>query len=341
MASKKNKTYNLYISLALLAFINLLSIYLFKYAYNSLTLFDLNLFKTGNFLNLLVTVLTIAGAFILYFKRSELRVSLFLLIMLYLISIVMVLAADIVAFFDVINSDAYVFGYPIGKLMMGAVLSGSVFLNLYVLVTIWILIVDSSYYTLLKSLIVTCVLVFIGIGATLYLNITFNEKSGMNEAFEKIDLAVVLGAAVYSDNQPSPIFMQRIEKAHELLNDGKIEKILLTGSNAPGEITESESAFQYLSSLGVKSDRIILEKETTTTSEQIRYIKNRITGSTGNKGVIVISDEFHLKRVMEMCDFFDVNAYGVASGYKLNWEKLLYYRVRDSIGLLLFWLFAI
>jgi vancomycin permeability regulator SanA len=190
-------------------------------------------------------------------------------------------------------------------------------------------------------LIVTCVLVFIGIGATLYLNITFNEKSGMNEAFEKIDLAVVLGAAVYSDNQPSPIFMQRIEKAHELLNDGKIEKILLTGSNAPGEITESESAFQYLSSLGVKSDRIILEKETTTTSEQIRYIKNRITGSTGNKGVIVISDEFHLKRVMEMCDFFDVNAYGVASGYKLNWEKLLYYRVRDSIGLLLFWLFAI
>jgi hypothetical protein len=57
--------------------------------------------------------------------------------------------------------------------------------------------------------------------------------------------------------------------------------------------------------------------------------------------LIIISDEFHLKRVEEMLDFYEINAKVVPSGYKLNFQKSLYYRIRDSIGLILFWLFAI
>lgn len=341
MPKTKNRSFNSYIILIALSLFHLVLIYLFKYAYNDLTLFELDVFKTGNFLNLLIPLLTVIGIALLYMKESEGRGMTLFLITLQLISILLVLAADMVAFFDVIKTEFYLLGYPLGKVLLGAALSASIFINIYVLITIWILILDHSYYSLLKSLLVSFLLVSLSIGASLYLIFSYKDKVNLRDNQSKYDMAVVLGAAVYSDNQPSPIFLQRIEKAREILKDGMVNKILLTGSNAPGEMSESESAYNHLMNWGVDKKDIYLEKESTTTSEQIRYLKNNIERLSKNNRVLIVSDDFHLKRVMEMCDFFDVNAQGVSSGYQLNWEKLLYYRVRDSIGLLLFWMFAI
>ena len=126
-----------------------------------------------------------------------------------------------------------------------------------------------------------------------------------------------------------------------MYESGKIKKIHVTGSNAPGEISEAEAARNYLIELGISKKDILFESVTSTTSEQIKFIKNELVKKQGMNKILIISDQFHLKRVLEMCRFFNVKAEGIESGYKLNWKKLLYYRLRDSIGLLLFWLFAI
>ncbi|MBI9070339.1 MAG: YdcF family protein [Melioribacteraceae bacterium] len=165
-----------------------------------------------------------------------------------------------------------------------------------------------------------------------YINGNFSGKS---------EIAVVLGAAVYRDNKPSPILKGRIEKAKELIQNNEIGKVQLTGGKAPGEITEGMCAYNYLIEKGIDEDKLLLEEDTKTTSEQIRFIKNNLVNKKGFDKIIVISDSFHLVRILEMSKFFNINVMCVASDYKLNWEKHFYYKIRDSIGLLLFWFFAI
>jgi uncharacterized SAM-binding protein YcdF (DUF218 family) len=85
----------------------------------------------------------------------------------------------------------------------------------------------------------------------------------------------------------------------------------------------------------------LLEEVTSTTNEQIRYIKNNFARKQPSSKFLFISDAFHLTRVSEMADFYELNADVIPSKYELNFKKSLYYRFRDSIGLILFWFFAV
>ena len=115
----------------------------------------------------------------------------------------------------------------------------------------------------------------------------------------------------------------------------------MTGGNAPGEITEAEAAYKYLINLRVNPKNIVIENETSTTTEQVKFIKSsRLSNDDENK-ILVISDGFHLTRVLQICKFFKVPAMGVSSDYSLSFEKTIFYRTREGIALLLFWFFAI
>ena len=151
-----------------------------------------------------------------------------------------------------------------------------------------------------------------------------------------------MGAAVWSKNKPSPIFSRRIDKGADLLLKNKIKRLQLTGGNAPGEISEARAAFNYITKYyNLKTENILIEETTSTTNEQIRFMRNKVVNSNDRNSIVFISDQFHLKRISEMADFYNLNAKVIASEYKLNYQNSLYYRFRDSIGLVLFWLFAV
>ncbi|MFN4174641.1 MAG: YdcF family protein [Parachlamydiaceae bacterium] len=86
----------------------------------------------------------------------------------------------------------------------------------------------------------------------------------------------MLGAAVWSDNKPSPILAARVDKAIDLMKNFNVEKVYFTGSNAPGELSEAEVALNYLKSKNVSADNVITETNTTSTTEQIQFIKNKM-----------------------------------------------------------------
>ncbi len=152
---------------------------------------------------------------------------------------------------------------------------------------------------------------------------------------------VILGAAVWQGNKPSPIFEGRIKKAFALYKEGIIKKIQVTGSNAPGEKSEAKTALDYLKRLGMNQEDILIEEKSSNTVEQVAFLKTHRLKDLNLQKVIVISDEFHLVRALEICRFFDINAESSASEYNITTEKLLYYRLRESAALLLFWLFAV
>jgi vancomycin permeability regulator SanA len=154
------------------------------------------------------------------------------------------------------------------------------------------------------------------------------------------DAGVILGAAVWSGDKPSPVLRERIRTGYELLKSGMIEFIVLTGGNAPNELTEAEVAKRTLLDMGVDPTRIVLEEQTSSTVEQIIFVRDQLT-KQGWSSFVIISDQFHLKRALEICAFNDIRAQGFPSESPLGPRNLAIYHLRESVALALYWMYGL
>lgn len=152
------------------------------------------------------------------------------------------------------------------------------------------------------------------------------------------NVAVVLGAAVWKKNKPSPTLEARINKAYELYREGYVSKIQLTGGHAPGEVSEAEAGYLYLKKKDIDPDVLQLEDSTSSTKQQIEYIKKNLKDFNS---IIIVSDAYHLPRVDEICKVYNLNANLVASDLKMSLNSFLFYRLRETIGLFVFWFFGL
>lgn len=115
----------------------------------------------------------------------------------------------------------------------------------------------------------------------------------------RADAAVVLGAAVWTDNV-SPVFRERINHAINLYRRGQVRKLIFTGGQGnPGEPTESSAARDYALQSGIPAGDILIEEKSHTTYENILYAK-QLADTHGMKKVLIVSDPLHMKRAMAM-----------------------------------------
>jgi vancomycin permeability regulator SanA len=155
------------------------------------------------------------------------------------------------------------------------------------------------------------------------------------------NIAVVLGAAVWSYDKPSPTLASRIDKAAKLYRKGIVNKIQLTGSNAPGERSEAEVALGYIIQKDIDSSDILVENKTTSTTDQVRFIKNNLVAAERFDNIFIVSDKYHLGRVNEISKFYNLNVMLAASELNLSFNTMLTSRIRECIALLIFWCFAL
>lgn len=157
---------------------------------------------------------------------------------------------------------------------------------------------------------------------------------------QQYDAGVILGAAVWSGNRPSPVLRQRVNRGYDLLNDGVVQFLVVTGGSAPSELPEAEVARRALIELGVDPSRIVMEAHTNSTVEQILYIRDQLKQKQRWNTFIIVSDQFHLKRALEICAFNGIKARGVSSESPLGPQNLVLYHVRESLALILYWMFG-
>jgi uncharacterized SAM-binding protein YcdF (DUF218 family) len=113
------------------------------------------------------------------------------------------------------------------------------------------------------------------------------------------DAAVVLGAAVWS-NDVSPVFRERINHAIELHRRGKVRKIIFTGGQGNrNEPTEAAAAKSHAMANGVPEHDILLEQKSHTTYENIVNAK-QLADSHNLKKVLLVSDPMHMRRAITM-----------------------------------------
>jgi uncharacterized SAM-binding protein YcdF (DUF218 family) len=157
----------------------------------------------------------------------------------------------------------------------------------------------------------------------------------------KSNAGVILGAAVWGGNRPSPILRERINKGFEIYDNNYVSKLVLTGGGAPDEMTEAEVSRNELIKYGVNPDDLIVEKKSISTNEQIYFVRDNLYKRNNWKRIIIVSDNFHLFRATEICRFNNMDCDAIASDTPLSAERSLTFMVKESFAVIIFWLTGI
>lgn len=242
--------------------------------------------------------------------------------------------------FHYLFNEIYYLGQNGNRLFTALLFTLYFFTYLVVIFIVWLNIFKTKSVIVFRSMFNSALLML------LFLIFVFifiiQKENGFNDAVikGKNNIGVVLGAAVWSNNKPSPSLAGRVDKALRLLKRNKISEIYFTGGKAPGELTEAEVAFNYLKSLGSDTSPVHLEKNTTSTNEQVEYIRKELSPNKDNN-VIVISDSYHLVRVLEISSFQNIKVQVVPSDLVHSFEQAVYNNLREALALTVFWFFAI
>lgn len=120
---------------------------------------------------------------------------------------------------------------------------------------------------------------------------------------------LVLGCAVWADNEPSPMLKDRLDTAITLYKNGIAPKLLLSGDNSIAEYSEPDCMLQYTLAQGVPPEDIFLDFAGFSTYESV-YRAHAVFMADR---MIVVTQKYHLFRALKACEALGIEAKGVAS----------------------------
>ena len=120
-------------------------------------------------------------------------------------------------------------------------------------------------------------------------------------------VALVLGAEVYDDGSPSPFLAARLEIARQLLANGKVRAILVSGDHREWGYNEPGAMYQWLRDRGVPGQRIVLDHAGFDTYDSCARAKEVF----GVSEAIVVTQTYHIERAVALCRTLGVKASGV------------------------------
>jgi len=140
-----------------------------------------------------------------------------------------------------------------------------------------------------------------------YISIDIYTYGNVNELV-KADAAIVLGAAAW-DEEPSPVFEERIKHGIWLYKNGFADKLIFTGGTGKNaNYSESSIAREYALENFIPSKDILIEERSTITQENLLYASEIVRENNFSK-VIIVSDPLHMKRAMLLAKDCGLEAY--------------------------------
>ncbi|CAM5506337.1 ElyC/SanA/YdcF family protein [Streptomyces violaceorubidus] len=132
----------------------------------------------------------------------------------------------------------------------------------------------------------------------------------------RTEVAVVFGAGLW-DGEPSPYLAHRLDAAARLYRADRIEVVLVTGDNSREEYDEPDAMRAYLVRHGVPDGRIVSDYAGFDTWNSCVRAK-RIFGVDR---AVLISQGFHIRRAVALCQEAGVTSYGVgvADEHDVTW----------------------
>ena len=145
-----------------------------------------------------------------------------------------------------------------------------------------------------------------------------------------LDYLIVLGARVEQEG-PSRALRHRIDMAVEYMADNPDTIAIASGGRGMDEpISEAACIRDGLIAAGIAPERILLEDQSVTTAENMRFSEDLISDEDASVGIV--TNNYHVHRALGLAEKAGIgNLYGVAAEY--TGPTLFHYIVREALGL--------
>lgn len=121
------------------------------------------------------------------------------------------------------------------------------------------------------------------------------------------DCALVLGASVNADGEPSPMLRDRLDKGIELYQNGQVNKLLFSGDNGQTEYNEVEAMKRYALEKGVEKKDIFLDHAGFSTYESVYRAK----AIFNVESAVIVTQQYHEYRALYIAKKLGLYAVGV------------------------------
>ncbi|WP_436850007.1 SanA/YdcF family protein [Streptomyces monashensis] len=129
-------------------------------------------------------------------------------------------------------------------------------------------------------------------------------------------VAVVFGAGLWN-GEPSPYLAHRLDAAAALYRAGRLKVVLVTGDNSRTDYDEPDAMRTYLGRHGVPAGRVVRDYAGFDTWDSCVRARKIF----GVERAVLISQNFHIRRAVALCEAAGVTSYGVgvAENHDVTW----------------------
>jgi vancomycin permeability regulator SanA len=179
-------------------------------------------------------------------------------------------------------------------------------------------------------LLLLCLIVFLIIWRV---QTKYSDKITDGAEFFPPNVGLVLGAGLKAKGAPSDILEDRILTAIELYKNNRIGKFIMSGDNSSVDHNEVEAMKQFALAQGLPEEAIILDPAGLSTYNSCERVKSNF----GLSKVIVITQKYHLRRALYLCNEQGVEASGVPARDR-GYFKQIKYSFRELLASVQAWL---
>ena len=129
------------------------------------------------------------------------------------------------------------------------------------------------------------------------------------------DYVIIHGAGLLQGDRLSKLLQERVDKAIDVYRKDPSPTILIPsgGKGSDESISEAEAMKRYLLEKGIPESDIILEDQSTTTFENLRFSKVIIDSREGRKYTALVTSNYHVYRALRYCRRVGLKCKGIGS----------------------------
>ncbi|GAA3822283.1 ElyC/SanA/YdcF family protein [Streptomyces coacervatus] len=161
----------------------------------------------------------------------------------------------------------------------------------------------AGWRRLVQAVMAGCVLALLPVT---WLYVSTADRLRTTADAPRTEVAVVFGAGLWN-GEPSPYLANRLKAAAELYQEGRIKVVLVTGDNSRKDYDEPDAMRLYLKKHGVPDGRIVSDYAGFDTWDSCVRAKKIF----GVDRAVLISQGFHIRRAVALCQAAGVQSYGI------------------------------
>lgn len=147
--------------------------------------------------------------------------------------------------------------------------------------------------------------------------------------------ALVFGAGVYYNGQPSAVLTDRVNTAVELYERGLIDEMIMSGDNSDSSRNEVDHMVRMALEAGVPESAVLRDDYGIHTAESLYNAKNVF----GKDAVIYVSQDFHNTRILMTGDRYGLDGIAVAADRRIyNISSWMTWYILDWLRLPIYWI---